>query len=190
MAFSILTADKSPLPDWYLDTGAPWEEIISYVAKLREINPKLLIWEELEEKLLSENFIDELISQGWEVFYRENYLFYGSISPLPKKEITLRAGLQPYQRDEALFHELAHLRHPLLLSHQTARNHQEETEREIIVEWLAKQARANPELLRKAVVSFGMRPKVYDLSSYHAFNDLVQQPSLPHMDLFYITLMD
>ena len=178
---SILDRDDTHLPDWYLDEGSPWEKINSYVLQLRETNSRYPIWRAIEEFPLSKDFIDGIVEEGWRVIYEPDFFFLGGITHPPEKNIILKAELKPYQRDRTLFHELAHLRHPLLLSYQTANDQKQKCEREVIVEWLGRKARADPGLLRHAVLSFGLDAYIYDKSSYQAFQGIKGQQCFSFM---------
>ena len=46
-------------------------------------------------------------------------------------------------------------------------------EMEIILEYHARMLRADPQLLRHAVYSFGLKPEIYDCASYRAFGTVV-----------------
>lgn len=162
-----------------------WEKINEYVLDLQaRVDSK--IWDQLFENSITAYFIDKLKSENWGVCYEKDHYFLGSIR-LPKKIITLRAELTPCQRDLTLFHELAHLTHPFLRN-PTPLNGGPfgEESIEAIVEWFARKARANPKLLKHAVLSFGLEPYVYDQASYRAFNDLVPQLSFHFLDRYLL----
>ncbi|MBI4147030.1 hypothetical protein HY494_00065 [Candidatus Woesearchaeota archaeon] len=168
---------------------ASWKEIEHYISELQK-KTSPAAWRVVNEIPISAYFIDRLIQKKWTVLcdYDKFSSICGSIDKnLPI--IHLANHLAPHQRDITLFHELAHLRHPVLLSSCTdarmtpfAKN-----EREIIVEYLGRKARTDPELLRHAVVSFGLEPKIYDRASYVAFTGIKGQQCLPFMSEEYAT---
>lgn len=156
---------------------SPWIELDNYVSALHLKDQEGMIWQEIEDKQISTTFIDELRKEGWKVKYDciedlgrcdyENKIIF--LSSL------FRFFYSPFERDVTLFHELAHVRHPTVLnsvSYSSIPNHQQE----IITEWLGRKARADPELLHHAVLSFGLKPQIYDRASYCAFKELSITP--------------
>lgn len=175
----LLDWEDRPLPDWYLDAGASWEKINSYVLNLREKKPQYPIWRAIERFPISKDFIDQVIKDKWKVVYKDLTGIVGGVTR--ENEIYLARYLAPYPRDITLFHELVHIRHPYFLSSQTTNNRQEKCEREIITEWLGRKARTDPDLLRHVVLSFGLDAHVYDKPSYEAFQGLRGQQYFPFM---------
>jgi len=166
----------------------PWLELDFFVSDLRIKKPYLQIWPGIERNPPSIASIDVLLEHGYVVEERPLNLLLGTIE-YPK--IVLQTSLDPYERDKTLFHELAHLHHPVLLCLGDSYSYfseREQLQREAITEWLGRKARADPELLRHAIVSFGLEPHVYDQASYRAFKDLVKQPASPFID--NVLLMD
>ncbi|GEM_PF-2112921 len=154
-----------------LTVNDSWSEIEQYVLGLEKRTDQE-IWQVLHQSKISTYFIDRLIGKRWKVrcdYDKSSHFFGGIDKDLPI--IHLANHLAPHQRDITLFHELAHLRHPILLSSlvDIRVTPFDKNEREIIVEYLGRKARANPELLRYAVLSFGLEPHIYDQASYAAF---------------------
>lgn len=168
--------------------NASWSEIEQYVLE-SEKRTAPDIWRAIHQSKISKYFIDGLIEKKWKVLYNSSTLFVGSIHKT-KSIINLANYLKPHQRDITLFHELAHLCHPVLLSSRTDAKMTPfgEYEREIIVEYLGRKARADPELLRHAVLSFGLEPKIYDKVSYVAFTGIKGQQCFPFMSEEYATI--
>ncbi len=161
-----------------------WKNMDLYVSETREKYPGLPIWEEIREKPITVESIDEKIKGGLVVITRPMY-FHGSVSF--SGEILLREGLDPFKRDITLFHELAHLHHPILLSWDSP--NYLGIEKETITEWLGRKARADPLLLRKAIYGFGLEPHIYDKSSYFAFSKQFLFPFAEN-DLLWFPQMD
>ena len=169
-----------------------WKEIEKYVLFLHMCKPEQGVWQGINDYPLSVSFIDELVQKRWKVSYRSSFRKNFGVCCPDSRRIILAGSLKddPYQRDKTLFHELAHARHPNFLgtNRELFLPKKEYAQRESITEWLGRKARADPELLRHAVLSFGLEPQVYDQSSYRAFNDVLKQISLPLFD--YCLLMD
>lgn len=154
---------------------SPWAELDESVLKSRRSNPQYAIWQDIRRYPLSTYFIDELIDDGWRAGYE--YLSGDSgCCDLVSKRILLGKHLvfSPYERDVTLFHELAHARHPDILHVNTTSLNVNLLE--IITEWLGRKARADSKLLRHAIVNFGLRPHVYDLSCLKAFPEVEPKP--------------
>ncbi|MBI5797899.1 hypothetical protein HZA98_03275 [Candidatus Woesearchaeota archaeon] len=101
-----------------------------------------------------------------------NLIFSGS-----KDTITLRSGLLPFQRDVTLFHELMHAwYYPYLNDFYSGEAHARALRNGARTEWLARNARAQPKLLREVVCFFELKKEIYDFSSYLAFRDYVGTP--------------
>ena len=180
--------------------SSSWKELDGYVSKLIQVFPNLQIWKDIERKPITVSSIDHLISDSTNLIEDSTItVFTGGIvieEETKKMVILLKAGLDSYNRDVTLFHELAHLHHPIYLSRRSNEfdgfvSYAEETAREAITEWLGRKARADPELLRHAVLSFGLEAQVYDKSSYQAFQKIIKsQQCFPFMEQEYPVLMD
>jgi hypothetical protein len=163
-----------------------YAEIGARVARIRETYPQWEIWGLISSRPITTNSIDSLILEGWAVGFSDN-----SSCHYQEKNITLLIDLEQYensyQRDVTLFHEIAHAWYGDALDDRLlrgARCHDDRT----IAEWLARQKRAEPELLRYAILSFGLAPQVYDRASYEAFAgqaDLDLQLVFPFAQEYY-----
>ncbi len=101
--------------------------------------------------------------------------------------IMIKEDSSPYERDTTLFHELAHLHYSPpdnLATIFVSRDNLSYKQMEASIEWIGRKVRADPTLLRHAVLAFGLEPYVYDQASYQAFNNLVRQPALPILESF------
>ena len=128
-------------------------------------------WGRIESHPLTPAAIQKLVSDGLglRILSPESEL-WGAY--LPPNRICLKTSLKPYERDKTLFHELCHAmyRQELVgLNDRLSAPPSLRQENEIIVEWLARQFRADPQLLREAINIFDLEPKVYDWASYQAF---------------------
>jgi len=156
--------------------NASWPELDAFISDLGIKKPYLRIWKTMESTPITTASIDALVNQGLVVVTHPLGLFSGKIllGKLEDGKIVLKQGLSPYERDKTLFHELAHLHHPVLLCSGDSYGYfseKEQAQREAIAEWLGRTARANPELLRHAIHRFELKPQIYDLASYSAFKD-------------------
>lgn len=152
---------------------SPWRELDNYVSALRLKDQNGMIWQEIKDNPISTTFIDGLRKERWKVRY-DCIEDLGSCD-YENKIILLSSLFRfvfPFERDITLFHELAHTRHPTLLN-SVLHSPVPDPQQEVIAEWLGRKARAEPELLRHAILSFGLKPEVYDQASYRAFKDLI-----------------
>lgn len=172
-----------------------WEELNTYVSILLRRVPYMDIWgtprfdRDIWRRIILEPFnpdsIDRLTRQGWKVVLDD---LESDGYALPRvREILLNRRLGLYQRDLTLFHELMHAWFGDELGGKNhVMDHKLAEESEAIAEWLARQYRADPELLRHTVLSFGLEPGVYDCISYEAFYpDLIKQGVLPSVAEYY-----
>lgn len=179
-----------------ISSTSSWEELDNYVSNLQGTSPRWKIWKDIERKQISVSSIDCLLSR--DLVLREDNAFSNITGAVIQYkgcvEIWLRRGLSPYKRDVTLFHELAHIiHHPNLSNNRYAGNisPKEANDREAITEWLGRKARADPELLRHAVLSFGLDAYIYDKSSYQAFQGIKCQRCFSFRGKEYLkTLMD
>jgi hypothetical protein len=122
----------------------------------------------------------ECISRRFRIERLEGHRLYtvqrGNVIGFPDPEYK-REEKFPYERDESLMHELAHI----FYGHF---NDSEYTlsvpyrQSEALIDWKARQWRANPTLLRKAITSFDLPPELYDLATAEAFQDLFEKQDL------------
>lgn len=126
-------------------------------------------WNVLKSNLLVPESISKLISCGWTFGYIVSSDPPGFANPETKK-IKIAGELKnPYLRDKILLHEIVHAIHHPQLSDGWMTPEESARRNNIIVEWVSRKARANPDLLRTAVLGFGLTPEVYDSASYDAF---------------------
>lgn len=157
-----------------IDVTDSWAKIEDFIETFQTIERYNVIWSEINQKPISLDFINKIRTNGHRVEYQSFPEHHFGEYDRRSKLILLNEALQecPYERDVTLFHELAHARHPFSLNDNRWLKYEERQQREIVAEWLGRKARANPELLRHTIVSFGLEPRVYDLASYYAFQDL------------------
>ncbi len=167
-----------------------FRKIEQYVLELEE-RTSPAVWDQIYQNPISTNFIDGLVEQRWKVWYNSDRNFTGSFSE-SAHIIYLADYLKPHQRDMVLFHELVHLRHPIILSSSVDARMTPfgKNSREIIVEYLGRKARADHDLLRHAVLSFGLDAQIYDLPSYKAFKDVKEQQNFSFMKDWFPLRMD
>lgn len=148
-----------------LMTNAPYRtfaEIEARVKVIRKDFPHRRIWQAIEEPMTTDS-IDSLIGDGWVVKTEQEDTY----SKPWLNEIGLEYGLNGFARDRALFHEIAHA----LLGEEASDNllARFRDDNNTIVEYLARQLRANPEILRHSVLAFNLEPEIYDSVSHQAF---------------------
>ena len=142
-----------------------WSELNSLVLALK-IKPKFIgIWSLIESKPLTTDSIDMLVREGWVV--KEDC--FASRCFYDIKKICIEKNIDNYERDKALFHELVHAWYPNELDDGFIAYYR--LEHNAIAEWLARQLRANYQLLRHTVHSFNLKSHIYDKSSYLAFRE-------------------
>jgi hypothetical protein len=156
----------------------PFDEITQRVSWLIGNHPERRVWEALYEKgPLNEKALTGMHDLGWKV------VPFSGLSATCNEMSDLENGIddltlqipthyQNYQRDKALFHVLMPAHYGVWVS--AAESHDDGTpnlfsqDNRTIVEWLARQARANPKLLNLAINLFELQPQVYDGASYLA----------------------
>ena len=160
---------------------ANWELLDSTVDKIHRVygNSKPSYY---NPNFFTVKTIDELIQDGWKVTtVRNNHGIYGMTSGV-FREIVLN-DIEVYQRDKTLMHEIIHAVRMKNRSYRFPSLEREiSTAEHIVLEWQARLYRTDPELLRKAVLDFGLEPDIYDFVSYQAFarpgNNFGFQPAL------------
>lgn len=147
---------------WWI--RAKWRELNSYVRELRRTTRQRQIWRDIRNKPITADSIEVLVGRS-----KLDILDIDADAMcLPGIElILLNFRLEDYERDKALFHELAHLHYGNQLN--DVKDSLYRKANGAITEWLARRARANPEILRRAVFGFGLEPRAYDLASAIAF---------------------
>ncbi len=161
------------------------------------LEPHLASWRDLDEfvnnSFAENDFHREIIRRHPFTIESINYLcrkglevgtgnlsigFNGSYIPASennRSHIFLNSRLKEYARDISLFHELGHAWYDQSAKFpfpDSALSQKEERHirNGAIIEWLARQWRATPDLLRHAVHSFCLPEQIYDRASYEAFN--------------------
>ena len=146
-------------------------ELDHQVKNFRQRNELDKIWFLLERKPFNQDSISKLVKDGW-VVTDSGYPTL-SICDEKKKEIQLANEISGGVRDVHLFHELVHAWYGdelndggyfSFISYKANKNR-------VIVDWLAFQLRADPEILRHTILSFGLTPQIYDRASFEAFSD-------------------
>ena len=123
-----------------------------------------------DESKITTKSIEGLVNEGWIVIsdlsFKPGYDAFGYAFGHPIKEIILTKGLYGYVRDLTLFHEVVH-------AHFLHKDKEELVTTglcEYLIEWKARQLRADPKMLKKAVLSFNLEPNYYqDKSCLEAF---------------------
>ncbi|MDP4012249.1 MAG: hypothetical protein Q8R00_01430 [Candidatus Nanoarchaeia archaeon] len=155
------------MEDW--PCGYNWEKLDNYVLNhANKVNP--LLFSLISKKPLTNQSIDELIRNGLrlESMKLESY---GHL--LGGRVIILRESLKGYERDKTVFHEVLHALYGVKVS-KDCFGDRIAKENNALVEWAARRFRAQPNLLRHTIKSFGLEIEVYDLASYYAYNHLQQ----------------
>ena len=173
--------------DYYLE---PWSMIEEAIKECRKDDPYWKIWKLSIDKPLSIDSINYLVKEGWKV--GESWFPPSShCTPGDHKYIGLNLDIDYYLRDRMFFHELCHAWYgdELDSSPSSSLHYSRKNKVNLLTEWLARQGRANPDLLRHAIFSFGLEPKVYDRISYIAFKgpieDLEKQLSFSFAEEFF-----
>lgn len=148
-----------------------WKELSAYIASERGNSyPSILpLLTRIKEKPFTCASLDQLLKEEWglrlEACANDGYCIHY------KKQIILDRNLSLHQRDFTLFHELVHAWYGPDFSENSWDNPcQSPTQKNAVVEYTARQLRADPNLLRKAVLGFKLTPFIYDRSSYLAFH--------------------
>lgn len=79
-----------------------------------------------------------------------------------------------YQRDKVVCHELTHLLlEAIHFEEFDVGDTGDSIVPEILIEYISRRFRANPVFLRKAILTFGLKPQIYDRTSLEAFLDVI-----------------
>lgn len=128
---------------------------------------------------INESFIDYFIANGGKVEFQDypmSGLLPGEALLLKNGEgrhnfkIVLKKNVEPFKRDISLFHELVHAKH-IFAGIYTPSLDPEDENFESVVEYYARVYRADPRLLKHAVLSLGLEPHIYDKPSFEAFRE-------------------
>ena len=148
-----------------------WGELEKYVSEIQDTQYNKII----ENPGITCESISNLFRVGWRVGLsecREGLCLHST------KKIELNKSLIEYQRDEVLFHELVHAHYPMVLNESLlSRTFSEQSIRNGVVEYVARNLRANPEILKHTIKVFGLEPQIYDVSSFIAFSSLNEEMS-------------
>ncbi len=174
---------------------SPWTELDGYARSLLAQRRYRDVSEALEDNPITPRAIVGLAADGFRV-----KLYYGigghAFSKLKIIGVGEGNGLNGYERDKNLFHEVVHMHYGRIL-HDGCRDGDgcsvdgiSQGERSAITEWIGRQCRAKPELLRSSVLCFGLEPRVYDRTSYESFlsNRLGRQLMFPFAEDYFKTV--
>ena len=152
----------------------PWKRLDDYVTLIRRMTPEKRIWKDMRVKPLTPRAIDALVSGGWKLIVTSDFTHEESIGSTlhREQEIHLEHSLIGYRRDKVLLHEIVHAHYGMqLYDGMLARafGFGNACQNNAITDWIARKARAKHLLLRYVISSFGLKPSVYDATSYRAF---------------------
>lgn len=146
---------------------ATWEELDMAANRVRwESRIFRRIWAVRDYKPLDEKAINHLIQDELRITIVPNA---NGDASYYRKRILIGKFDNPFERDRAIFHELAHAWFGEELDDGSGLNDRERENR-IIADWIARQARANPSTLRAAILGLNLEPRIYDKTSYQAFS--------------------
>lgn len=131
-----------------------WRELQAYVSTLREKNPSWKVWNDIQEP--DRYCIDFLVQTHWKIVPctdEMNEWYWGMGSVDHNKRIFYREELRGKERDITICHELAHVFYPANIYKETNRENWE-----CIIEWIGRNWRAKPEVLREIIEGFKVRP--------------------------------
>lgn len=148
---------------------ASWHNLETCVTELQAQGHNPLLFSLIREKPLTPDSIDEILRQGWKIMLTGIPCRCASQCSYRTKTIYLDEGLEPYERDKALFHEIAHAWYGLTATMDDENLGEYGTKNNALVEWACRLSRANPEILRRAVIGFNLTPRIYDRASSQAF---------------------
>ena len=180
---------------------ALWQDLNVFVKK--SIAKDDFRWQIIKEHPFNLDSIDQLLEKNFNItLFKEKENQYGYYLGGPaflRPGILLNQRLINYPRDLTLFHELGHAWYDHTANFPFPDLWSPLEERHIrngaIIEWLARQWRATPNLLRHTIHSFGLKEYIYDRASYEAFAPKEQQLGFPFYDkekssFFRETMMD
>lgn len=127
------------------------------------------IFASVDRKPFQPDSLDQLQREGWKI-HLEQLGFGNGMTINQRREIKLEESLSHGDRDLVIFHELMHAWYGQCLDDSVmALSSTLIAVNSTVAEWLGRKYRADPLLLRKAVLSFGLVPNIYDKASYLAF---------------------
>jgi hypothetical protein len=154
-----------------------WLELSAYINNLLGTFDQraIRILEETEKDPITTSIIEKRVKEGWRVKEEAHIAPYGTCNRELKLILISFASLKnPYDFHKTLFHELVHLQYGKLLDsgelvYDNSLSAREDWSiMESFAEWIGRNLRANPTLLKKATNVFRLKPTIYDLSSYNA----------------------
>ncbi len=153
---------------------SPWTELDRYVCSLLAQRRYRDASEALKDNPITPKSIAGLVADGVRVRLYDGVGGH-ALSKLKIIGVGEGNGLNGYERDKNLFHEVVHMHYGHIL-HDGCRDGDgcsvdgiSQGERSAITEWIGRRCRAKPELLRSAILGFGLEPRVYDRPSYESF---------------------
>lgn len=157
----------------YPNAFSSWIELDEYVCWLLAQRKYRDVSEALRDNPITPKSVAGLVADGFEVRLNNGIGGVAS-SKLKIIGVGMGNGLNGYQRDKNLFHEIVHIHYGHILDDGCRDGDGcsvdgiSQGERSAITEWMGRQCRAKPELLRSAVLGFGLEPRVYDRPSYES----------------------
>ncbi|MSR85868.1 ImmA/IrrE family metallo-endopeptidase [Candidatus Woesearchaeota archaeon] len=151
-------------------TSATWSELQLFVQQDQRYVGRL--YKRFRERPFTFLAFEELQLRGIRVEYKvlENCVGEVEIFPTGSSVISLDTNLWGYQRDVTVFHELMHVwYHPLLNDSSDLKDKRRYLSNAARTEWLARNARMQPDLLREVVEGLDIPKQIYDKASYLAF---------------------
>ncbi len=149
---------------------ATWFDLKNFVQQDRRYVGRL--YKRFEQRPFTSESFEELKERGIEIKFvsTKDYLGQVEIFPNGSSIILMKEGIFGFERDVTIFHELMHVWYdPMLDDSPNLKNEQRCLSNEARTEWLARRARAQPELLRIVIEGFDLKPEVYDKASCLAF---------------------
>lgn len=175
------------IPTLINSTYMSWCDLQKKYHFVKDIYSSEKIWERIDSDPISPAFISWLYRNGHRVIINGKLSSYDA----KKKLITISKGFsEGFDRDCTLFHEIAHAKYDNDDNNRPfGRNYEY---RELVIEFVGRKLRADPELLKFTVLTFNLEPQVYDLTSFIAFGQIMhpeicnfltgKQPPLPFLD--------
>ncbi|MFH1308102.1 MAG: hypothetical protein ABIH72_04575 [archaeon] len=142
-----------------------WAELQLEISKLHRTPHMEKLYKIITEPITAKS-VRGLVDSGWFVFP------LASSHCLPdSKLITLVYDADSYTTDKELCHEVVHAVYDFLPDHITSMHSHEEIINNRIAEWVGRQIRASPVILRSIKSGFELKPEIYDRASELAFGN-------------------
>jgi hypothetical protein len=147
-----------------------WKKLQESFTRIQENHPDWLVFSKFDRAnwnpKIKERDISRLVEEGWELkFYDDES---GSCM-LEQKEIYLFRKSNGFHRDRVLSHEIVHA---IFQELKDSWGQIYAQENRIICEYIGRKIRANVDLLRCMISTFGLEPQIYDNTSYLAFAEI------------------